>query len=339
MSNMLLKPHRLEPGMTVGVIAPASGVKEEEQIDAAVAGLEEFSLRVRLGRSVRKRRGYISATPAERLADLHAAFSDKKVDAVMCLRGGYGAMHLLDAIDYGLVRRNPKIFTGFSDITALHLAFLRKCRLVTFNGPMASTTFSKRPPSDFTVASFLRTVSEPVPAGSVWQGHTDRRFRVVRPGRAEGVLTGGNLTLVAATVGTPYEIETRGRIVFLEEVDEKPYRVDRYLTQLLLAGKLRDAAAIVFGRNVPDAESADNERRRLGDHPPRRATAPPRSVPRDFEQIIDEVIAERLAPLGIPVMIGLPFGHIDDYATLPVGCRASVDTTRGDLIIEEAAVR
>lgn len=336
---MLLKPRRLEPGMTVGVIAPASGVKEEAQVDAAVAGLEEFSLHARLGRSVRKRRGFIAATPAERLADLHAAFADKKVDAVMCLRGGYGTMHLLDAIDYGLVRRNPKIFTGFSDVTALHLAFLRKCRLVTFNGPMASTTFSKRPPSDFSVASFLRTVSEPVPAGSLWQGHADRRFRVVRPGRAEGALTGGNLTLVAATVGTPYEIETRGRIVFLEEVDEKPYRVDRYLTQLLLAGKLSDAAAVVFGRNVADSESAESERQRLGDHPPRRAAAPPRSVPRDFEQIIDEVIAERLAPLGIPVMIGLPFGHIDDYATLPVGCRAGVDTSRGDLVIEEAAVR
>ncbi|MCX7719147.1 MAG: LD-carboxypeptidase [Candidatus Sumerlaeaceae bacterium] len=336
---MLLKPRRLKPGMTVGVIAPASGVKDETQVDAAVAGLEEFGLRVRLGRSVRKRRGFVSATPAERLADLHAAFADKTVDAVMCLRGGYGTMHLLDAIDYDLVRRNPKIFTGFSDITALHLAFLRKCRLVTFNGPMASTTFSKHPPSAFSVASFLRTVSEPVPAGSVWQGHADRKFRIVRPGRAEGPLTGGNLTLVAATVGTPYEIETRGRIVFLEEVDEKPYRVDRYLTQLLLAGKLRDAAAVVFGRNVADSESAENERRRLGDRPPRRAMPPPRRVPRDFEQIIDEVIAERLAPLGIPVMIGLPFGHIEDYATLPMGCRASVDAARGDLVVEEAAVR
>jgi muramoyltetrapeptide carboxypeptidase len=204
---------------------------------------------------------------------------------------------------------------------------------------MAVTTFAKDPPRPYPVESFLRTVGFARPAGSVWQGAADRNFRVVRHGAARGVLTGGNLSLVAATVGTPFEIQTRGRIVFLEEVDEKPYRVDRMLTQLMLAGKLRDAAAIVFGRNVPDTETAEIEAKLAKKGLPHMAKPTPGRVPAGYEQTTDDVIAERLLPLGIPVMIGAPFGHIDDYCTLPIGVRAAMDTRSGELTVVEAAVR
>ncbi len=336
----LIRPRHIAPGATIGIISPASSVKDPAQVDKAVANLEALGFRVKEGRAVRGRHGYLAATAADRQRDLHAMFADRRVDAIMCVRGGYGTMHLLDGMDFALIRRNPKVFVGFSDVTALNLAFLRRASLVSFNGPMAVSTFGKDAPSRFGRDSFLRTVTLPVPAGSVWTGHADRSYRVVRPGAATGRLTGGNLSLVAATIGTPFEIETRGRIVFLEEVDEKPYRVDRMLTQLLLAGKLRDAAAVVFGRNVPDAETLPLEEKQLaGLKPGARVRPPARAQARDFEQTTDDVIAERLAPLGVPVMIGLPFGHIDDYCTLPLGIRAAMDTRTGELEIREAAVR
>jgi muramoyltetrapeptide carboxypeptidase len=335
----MIKPMHIEPGATVGIVAPASAAKDPSMVDAAVRKLEELGFRVRVGRHVRSKRGFLVASVGKRLADLHAMFADKRVDAVMCMRGGYGAMQLLEGIDYALVRRNPKVFSGFSDVTALSLAFLRKCGMVSFNGPMAVTTFAKEPPRVFPVESFLRTVGIPRPAGSVWEGCADRNFRVVRHGSARGILTGGNLSLVAATVGTPYEIETRGRIVFLEEVDEKPYRVDRMLTQLMLAEKLKDAAGIVFGRNVPDAETAELEAKLARKGITHVARPTPAKVTREYEQTTDDVIAERLLPLGIPVMIGVPFGHVDDYCTLPLGVRAEMNTRNGELSVIEAAVR
>ncbi|MEI7634862.1 MAG: LD-carboxypeptidase [bacterium] len=339
MKNKIIKPARLESGMTIGLIAPASGAPDPAAIDRGITVLQSRGFRVKEAKSLRARWGFLAAPDAARLADLHAMIANPKIGAIMCMRGGYGVMRLLPRIDYALAARNPKIIVGFSDITALHLALWKKCGLVTFNGPMLLSAFAKERPGSFTLGALERTLMNAVPSGSVWEGLNSRQFRVVRHGRVSGRLIGGNLSLVAATIGTPYEIDTRGKIVFLEEVDEKPYRVDRMLTQLLLAGKLRDAVAVVFGRNVPDAESAVRERKLAGEGLPRLASPPPARVPRDYEPVLDEVIAERLRPLGIPVLIGLPFGHIDDYATIPIGVEAVVDTRRGELVICESAVR
>ena len=336
----ITKPQHLEPGMTIALVAPASGVADEAQIDRGVAALEALEFRVKVGRAARRRWGFLAADDRARLADLHGAFADPKVDAVMCVRGGYGTMRLLDAIDFDLIRGNPKVFTGFSDVTALNLAFLRRAGLVSFSGPMAVSTFAKQPPSGFSVESFLRVAGRAEPAGSVWQGMDRREFRTVRAGRATGRLTGGNLSLVAATIGTCAEIDTRGAVVFLEDVDEKPYRYDRFLTQLLLAGKLRDAAAIVFGRNVPDDETAAREKELAKQGKLTGAALPtPKAAARDYEPVTDEVIAERLKPLGIPVMIGVPFGHGDDIATMPLGVQVTVDTRSGEFTLDESAVK
>jgi len=334
----MIKPPCLEHGMTIGIIAPASAARDPLHVDHAINGLKALDFKVKPGKHIRDRRGYLASTDKHRLADLHAMFGDKKVDAIMCLRGGYGAGRIVDQIDYDLVRKNPKVFIGFSDITILHLAFLRKSNLVTFNGPMAASTFADTPPSRFGVASFLRTICHREPAGSIWQEHEDRDCRVIRHGRATGQLTGGNLSLMAASMGTPYEMQTRGKIVFIEEVDEKPYRVDRMLTQLLSAGKLRDAAGIVIGRNVPDKDFADAEAAAAVDAS-RTVKALPKTLPAGYEPLMDEVFHDLLYPLGIPVITGLPFGHIDDYATLPLGVRASMDSRTGDLVIEESAVK
>ncbi len=336
---MVLKPRRLEQGMTIGLVAPASAARDLKAIDKGIENLKRLGFEVREGRFTRKRLGYLAAADKERLADLNAMLRDPKVDAIMCIRGGYGTMRLLDGIDYEAALKNPKPLIGYSDITALHLAFWRRCHLVTFHGPMLLSAFAKEEPRAFTVASMLRTLMCALPAGSVWQGAPDRNYRVVREGRAEGRLVGGNLCLVTALLGTPYEIETTGAIVYLEDVDEKPYRIDRMLTQLLLAGKLQRAAGIVFGRNVPDDETAKIEAERFAGGVPRKAEGFPRQPSHEYEQIIDDVITDRLKPLGIPVMIGAPFGHIDDYTTIPFGVKGSMDTRKGELRIEEPAVK
>src|SRR5262249_47966013 len=169
----------------------------------------------------------------ERLDDLHAMFRDSEVRAVFAIRGGYGSEHLLDRIDYDLIRRNPKIFLGYSDITALHLAIHQKTGLVTFHGPVVLSRFS-----EYTQKWFRKALFEAAPIGEVANPPETNRLRpthnlrTVRPGRARGPLIGGNLSLIATTMGTPYEIDTRGRILFLEDVDEQPYSIDRMLTQL-----------------------------------------------------------------------------------------------------------
>lgn len=333
----MIKPKKLQPGMTIGVIAPASAARNPKDVDRAIRGLEAAGFNVKLGRHVRDRYGYLASTDKNRLDDLHRMFADPKVDGIMCLRGGYGTSRIVNDIDYDIIKSNPKVFIGFSDITMLTLAFWKKCKLVSFNGPMASSTFGQTRPSRFSIGGFLRTVAYAEPAGSIWQEHDDRNYRVIRHGNAKGRLTGGNLSLMAASVGTPFEIQTRNTIVFIEEIDEKPYSIDRMLTQLLSAGKLKDAAGIVIGRNVPHSACADLETK-AAVKAPQTIKPLPRKVPRSFEPVMDDIFYDRLRPLGIPVITGLPFGHIDDYATLPIGIRASMNSRTGDLVIEEAAV-
>lgn len=335
----IIKPHRLEPGMTIGVIAPSGSIRNLQPLEAGVIHLQDMGFNVRLGKSVRSRYGFLAGHDADRLADLHRMFSDPKIDAIQCARGGYGTSRLADSIDYDLVRNNPKIFIGFSDITFLSLAFWKQCRLVTFSGPMVNFTFGDATPRPFSIAGWERTLCTGKPAGSIWQLHEDRNYRIIRTGAARGRLMGGNLSLLAASIGTPYELDTRGKIVFMEEIEEQPYRIDRMLTQLLCAGKLRNAAGIVIGRNVPHPECAALEETAAKSKPPKIMPAPRRKVPDSYEQTMDDIFNEHLRDLGIPVMSGLPFGHIKDLGTLPIGVIAAMDTRTGELAIEEPAVR
>jgi muramoyltetrapeptide carboxypeptidase len=316
----LIKPPALRPGDTVGLITPATYVSDPDTLALAARTVEFFGLKPKLGKNAGKRLGYLGGTDQERLDDLHAMFRDPEVKAVWPIRGGYGSMHLLDRIDYGLLRKNPKIFVGYSDITALHLAIQRYSGLMTFHGPVPISSFTP-----FTQSWFRKALFETAPLGSVTNpdesnplrpAHT---LRAIRPGKARGRLAGGNLSLISATLGTPYEIDTRGRILFLEDVDEQPYAIDRMLTQLRLAGKLRDAAGIVFG------ECHDCR---------------PREFKPAFESTLSlgEVLDGILGSLDIPVLSGLAFGHTDDQLTLPLGATAALDAASATLTIEEAGV-
>jgi muramoyltetrapeptide carboxypeptidase len=262
----------------------------------------------------------LSRPVGERLDDLHAMFRDADVRAVFCIRGGYGAMQLLDRIDYDLIRRHPKVFLGYSDITALHLAIHRHAALVTFHGPIVLSSFT-----DYTQQSFRQALFDTRPPGKLTNPpeHNPLRpahpLRTIRPGTATGPLVGGNLSLVTALMGTPYEIETRGRVLFLEDTGEEPYRIDRMLTQLRLAGKLDQAAAIVFG------ECSDCGPR---DYQPSNA----------WDLTLGEVLDNILGATRVPVFTGLTFGHTSDQLTLPLGVQATLNADEKTLELREAGV-
>ena len=315
----LLKPERLGFGDTVGLIAPASPPPDPQAIDRAAAALEQCGFKPRLGKNIRARHGFLAGGDRERAADLMAMFTDKKVKAIFCLRGGYGSARILDRLDYEVIRRHPKILAGYSDITSLHFALVKTVNLVSFHAPMWNSELNDPKTPEFTRDSFFRTVMEAKPAGSILAGGDGKATTVLRRGSAEGRLIGGNLSLLCASLGTPWQPSFKGRILFFEDVGEKPYRLDRMLTQLLNAGILQQVAGVAVGVN----QDCEDPNAKTGG---------------EYRQTAADVMQERLATLRVPVVTGLPFGHVDFNVTLPVGGLAQLDGRRGDLVITEAAV-
>jgi muramoyltetrapeptide carboxypeptidase len=236
------------------------------------------------------------------------------------VRGGYGTARLLPLLDYRAIRANPKIFLGYSDITSLHCAFLVKSNLVSFHGPMLNSDFIKKDLPDFTLQSFLKTLMQPSAPGSIREGYRQKTVTILRGGKASGPLIGGNITLLCAALSTPYQPSFRNCILFFEDLDEAPYRFDRMLTQMLNAGLLQQVAGIAIGINAnckdPKAKGA-----------------------KEYRQTLEDVFNERLLTLKVPIVAGLPFGHTLLNATLPVGVRATLDAIKGDLTIDEPAVK
>jgi muramoyltetrapeptide carboxypeptidase len=316
----LLKPRVLKPGDTVGLITPSTAVVDPDRLALALKTVEYFGLKPKLGRNVRKQTGYVGGTAAERVDDLHDMFRDPAVHGVFAIRGGYGTPQILDSIDYDLIRQHPKIFLGYSDITAMHLAIFKKAGLVTFHGPVPLSRFTAFTQEHFKKALFetnpIGVVTNPPPSDPLRPSHT---LRTVNPGTARGPLAGGNLTLVCSLMGTPYEIDTAGKVLFLEDVGEEPYRIDRMLTQLRLAGKLQAAAGIIFGECVDcgrsDYKSSFDATFTLG-------------------QVVDNIFGT----MKVPVLSGLTIGHTDDQLTLPMGMMATLDADKGELNIEESAL-
>lgn len=315
-----IKPRRLQSGDTVGLITPASPAFEPTTIREGIETLQSLGFRVKTGDHIAQKWGYLAGSDADRLHDLHQMFRDDEVRAIISLRGGYGSMRLLPQIDYALIKKHPKIFVGYSDITALNLAIYQQTGLITFHGPVAISGFSS-----YTTEYFLKILTQPAPLGKITRPRPDNPLRptaylnTIRPGRATGRLVGGNLTIFTALLGTPFEVDTRDAILFLEETGEEPYDVDRMLTQLLLAGKLDQVAGIVFDK-CPDCK------------------------PRDYKPAfystfsVEEVVAERLQHCHCPVLFGLALGHEADKPTLPLGISVTLEADQQELIIEEAAV-
>ena len=316
----LQKPARLQVGDTIGLIAPASAPPDPKAVDRAAEALERFGFKPKLAKNVRARLGFLAGTDRERAADVMQMFSDKKVNGIICLRGGYGCSRILDRLDYEVIRRNPKILSGYSDITSLHNVLSTKAKLISIHAPMLNGALADPKVPEFTKQSFFRTVTEAKPAGSIFAGYEGKTVSILRRGEAEGILVGGNLSLICASLGTPYAPVFKGKILFFEDISEKPYRLDRMLTQLLNAGIFDQVAGVAIGVNAECDDTSQNE---TG----------------EYRQSGADVVKERLASVRVPIVTGLPFGHVDLNATIPIGVRARLDAKRGDLIILESAVK
>ena len=325
MASRRTTPPRLQPGAVLGVVAPASPAYNRSDLPRAAATLERVGLRLKTdaGRHIRDRHGYLAGTDQARADDFMHVWCDPEVDGVLCLRGGYGSARIAERLDYGRLAAQPKVFVGFSDITTLHLAIGRRANLVTFYGPMAST-FAKPTGSgdghlsDYTLQAFVRAVCQTQPLGVIPPNPDDAWVETITGGVAEGELVGGCLTLLANAVGTPDDLDWRGKIVFLEDVNEEPYAIDRLLVQLLRSRKFDDVAGIVVA-----------EHHGCG--------------PRDYKPAfpstlsLEDVIDELLRPLGVPTIYNLPLGHGKHLATLPLGVRARLDADAGRLEVLEPA--
>jgi muramoyltetrapeptide carboxypeptidase len=313
-----VKPARLKRGDWAALVAPG-GAMEDEHVEKSVRNLESLGLRVKLGANLRLKRGNFGGTPYQQVADLHAMFADREVKAIWAGRGGSGGAQLLHLIDWRLARANPKIVCGYSDVTALHLGLQRVAGIVSFHSPQAIGTWT-----DYSREHLVAAIMEPKVPGKILPspGNRERAARnpdfaehVLRPGVAEGPLIGGNLSVLSALAGTPYGAQMRGRVVFLEEINEAPYRVNRMLTHLTLTGDLPGAAAVMLGVFIK--------------------CGPPDDEP---SLTLAETLADRIHPLRVPAAYGLSFGHIADQFTLPLGIRARFDASERTLTMLEAAV-
>jgi muramoyltetrapeptide carboxypeptidase len=312
------KPPRLRPGDTVGLIQPAGFIADPFELQFAVETIRAMGLVPKLGRHLNARHGYLAGTDAERAADVNAMFADREVRAIFAARGGWGCARILPHLDWRSIRSNPKLLVGFSDITALHLAIAAKAGFATIHGPNAGASWGRLSWDAFRAIAFdgaTPTIQNP-PGTSEQLIQRSGRIQTHRAGRASGRLLGGNLTVLTGLIGTAYLPSFDGAILFLEDVEEAEYRVDRMLTQLALGGTLARVAGVVFGQCT-------------------RCTG---TGPSYGGFTLSEVLGQHLSQLGIPAFSGALFGHISDQFSLPIGIRAEIDAEAGTIQMLEPAV-
>jgi len=312
----VVKPRKLGPGSRVGMVLPASQAFEQSEIEVARRQLAAIGFEVVVGAHARSRWGYFAGTDKERAADVNAMFADESIDGLYCYTGGWGTPRILPLLDYDLIARHPKALIGYSDITALLNTIHQRTGLVTFHGPLGVSAIDP-----WSLEQLERVLFSTEPIGVLTNPPKkedelvdhDYRLLTIRGGRATGRLVGGNLTMLAALMGTPFEVDTTGGILLVEDIHEAYYRIDRMLTQLAQGGKLASLAGVVFGY----------------------CTDCPTDAP-SFS--LEEILRQHFEPLGVPVLAGLAFGHLKKKLTLPIGLPATLDADAGTLTIGEAAV-
>lgn len=310
----MIKPKALKKGDTIGLVAPSSPVRTPaDGVEMSIKLLTEQGFKVVPGESCGKRYGYLSGSDEIRARDVNRMFSDSSIDGVFCLKGGYGTPRILDRLDYDMIRDNPKVFIGYSDITAIHIALNQRCDLITFHGPMAASDMIDGF-DEFSKESYLKAITSVEPLGEL-KNPEGVDIKSLVPGKAKGRIVGGNLSLIAATIGTPYEIDTKGKILFLEDIDEFTYSVDRMLTQLRLSGKLRDCAGIILGDFKDCVPQYEN-----------------------FDCTLMEVFHDLVAEAGKPAIYNLMAGHCIPKITIPLGAEAALDAYACTVKIIESAL-
>lgn len=308
---MLMRPKPLKKGGLAAVVAPSSPVSEEG-VALAAESIRYLGLNPLIMESCCLSHGYLSGPDEKRASDLNRAFSDPAVQGIFCIRGGYGAARLLPLLDFTTICKHPKVFVGFSDVTALHLAFNQLCGFVTFHGPMPGAGYRRLDP--FSLESLKQNLFADQPQRAV-MNPPGQALEVLYPGQADGIIVGGNLSLLLSTLGSPYEVDTRGKLLFLEEVGEQPYRLDRALTALALAGKFRDCTGILLGSftqcEEPPAVAGSNRAQAAGG-----------------ALSLTDIFREVIRPWKKPALFNLRAGHTDPQITIPLGAQASFNTHR-----------
>lgn len=312
------KPPRLRQGDIVGLIEPAGFTDDAFDLEDVKRNIVAMGLVPKAAAHLDHRYGYLAGTDKDRAADINRLHADPDVKALFAVRGGWGCARILPYLDFATIRANPKLLVGFSDITALHLAYAAKAGFTTIHGPVASSSWNRFSWDYFRAVAFdgdMPTFANP-------QGHEDRlvqrigTIRTLGKGKATGRLLGGNLTVLTALMGTPWLPDFSGAILFLEEVGEQPYRIDRMLTQLALGGILGRLAGVVFGQCTDCVPSG----------------------PSYGGFTVSQILDQHLSPLGIPAFQGAQFGHVASQFSLPVGVRAGMDADAGTIRLLEPAV-
>jgi muramoyltetrapeptide carboxypeptidase len=311
-----IKPKRLKKRDTIGLIAPGSPITDEK-LNKAITNIEKMGFKVHFTKNITAKNGYLAGTDQQRLDDLHFMFNNPKIDGIWCIRGGYGCGRLLPKIDYSSIRKNPKPLIGFSDVTALLQAIYCETGLIGFHGPVAVSDFT-----DYTIEQFQSTLMEPKAPFQIKNApEKDEKdnpafqTKIINSGIAKGQITGGNLSLLASLAGTKHQLDAKNKIVFLEDIGERPYRIDRMLTQLLQACQLGEAAGITLGI-FDDCEAKEGS----------------------DSLTLMETFEDRFGNLGIPVIYGFSFGHIDNQFTFPIGIEAELNTENQTVTLLETAV-
>ncbi|HXY12991.1 MAG TPA: LD-carboxypeptidase [Terriglobales bacterium] len=308
-----IKPPALRPGDTVGIVAPASNIKPE-LLEVGCRALRKLGYKTFYFDSILHQDLYFAGSVERRVRELQEMFKRPEVRAIICARGGYGANYLLDKVDLNTIRAHPKIFAGYSDITTLLTYFTDSTGIITFHGPMVTKDFARA--DGFDSSSWRNAVS----ATGDWALPLDSRsgVKALADGSAEGILYGGCLSMLAASLGTPYEIQTSGTILFMEDVATKPYQIDRMLMQLRLAGKFDGVQGIIFGEMLDCLQSGDQN------------------------YTLEEVIMRVVGDLGVPIVFGLRSGHVSKQnVTLPIGVRAQLQVSGAQIgfrILEPATL-
>jgi len=310
----MIKPKKLQKKDTIGLISPASLPEDITKIEEGVKYLEKIGYNVEVGKNVGKLNGYLAGSDKERVDDLHYMFQKKEIKAVFCLRGGYGSGRLLDKIDFNIIKKNPKIFVGYSDISALQLAIFKKTKLVTFAGPMIASDFLNdlnNEAEDF----FWSMLTSSKKIGKV-KSIGERQIQALRKGKARGTLLGGNLSVLVSLLGSNYLPKLDKNILLLEEICEPPYKIDRMFNQLRLSGAFGKISGVILGA-FNDCLEENTQKSTL---------------------TLGEVIQDYLGDLKIPVLYNFSHGHIKENLTLPIGLSVKINTSKNFIEFSESGV-
>lgn len=318
-NTTIIKPRRLEAGAGVGLISPASATFVQEDLEIVVEAMQALKLVPHLAPHLLDRYGYLAGKDADRAADINQFFADPAIAALVPIQGGWGCSRVLPYLDYQLIRQNPKILVGFSDITALLLGIYAQTGLVTFHGPNGLSSWRTEQVESFRQVLFagepvtFMNPSDPDDADRLMP--TKNRIRTITPGRATGRLLGGNLSVLSAMIGSAYEPDWRGTILFVEDIGESIYRIDRLLTHLKLAGVLKQLAGFVFGQCIDCSPNAEYG-----------------------SLTLEEVLTDHIQPLNVPAWSGAYIGHLEIIWTVPLGVEVAIDASIGQIQLLESAV-